>query len=66
MPRYLCFEPPNEYFEVVADDFEEAQSHAELYGAGVLCIIETTVENEKTKTTVKNDERTVKNDEVAS
>lgn len=66
MPRYLCFEPPNEYFECYADDFEEAQSHAESYGAGVLCIIETTVENEKTKTTVKNDERTVKNDEVAS
>ena len=57
MPRYLCFEPPNEYFEVFADNFDEAQSHAESYGAGVLCIIETTVEN---------DERTVKNDEVAS
>ena len=64
MPRYLCFEPPNEYFECYADNLEEAKDHARSYGAGVLCIIETTVENDET--TVENDERTVKNDEMAS
>ena len=57
MPRYLCFEPPDEYFECHADDLEEAKDHAATYGAGVICVIETTV---------VNDERTVKNDEVAS
>ena len=53
MPRYLCFEPPDEYFEVEADDLEEAQNHAESYGAGVLCVIKTTVENDETKTTME-------------
>ena len=66
MPRYLCFEPPNEYFECYADNLEEAKDHARSYGAGVLCVIESTVVNGETQTTVVNGERTVKNDEVAS